>query len=133
MTSPIESFAERLLVHRKRKNLTQDDVAEHIGCSQSSISDWEKKRDKSSPTLTQMHLLAKLLGVSADYLLGLSDSPLGLSPDLFLVDLDFFESLPPGKEWAVKIPRRAKLVEFDEWRRMDADVRSRAKGKRKEG
>lgn len=97
MSSPIEIFAERLLLYRNRKNLTQEAVADHLGCSQSSVSDWEKKREKSSPTVLQLHLLAKLLEVTADHLIGLSDSPSGLSPDAFLVDLEVYEKLPPGR------------------------------------
>ncbi len=79
--------------------------------------------------------LARHWKVSADYLLGLVDTPSGLSPDQFLVDLDVYDARDPGADWSIKIPRRCVIVDFDTWRDEEAREdreRSRARRRRHE-
>lgn len=62
----------RIMLERKRQNLTQEELAEKLNISQKSISKYETGvRKPSFDTLTAM---AKLFGVSVDYLLGNSNS-----------------------------------------------------------
>lgn len=59
---------------RKAKGLTQVEVAEKIGLSQSSYSYWERGTTKiDNISLTR---LSELFGVSVDYLLGNVDTPI---------------------------------------------------------
>lgn len=57
---------------RKRKQLTQRQVADILLTSESTISHYEK--GISTPTIENIVLLAKLYDVSTDYILGVSPS-----------------------------------------------------------
>jgi transcriptional regulator with XRE-family HTH domain len=63
----------RLKEQREKKGYTQDDVAKAIGINKNQIYRYEN--DQSSPNADVLGGLADFLGVSADYLLGLTDSP----------------------------------------------------------
>lgn len=58
---------------RTERGLTQNDLAAMMNCNRQKIADWE--RGKSTPSADDLILLSKKLSVSADYLLGLSDTP----------------------------------------------------------
>ena len=63
-------FAERLRQARKKKNMTQQDVANLIHMSAGGYTQYElARRDPSIPTLIK---LARILDCSADWLLGLT-------------------------------------------------------------
>lgn len=64
-------FGIRLKELRKEKNLTQKELASHLGYNQSMISFWEKGINE--PSETAIRKTALFFNVSADYLLGLSD------------------------------------------------------------
>lgn len=75
----------RLKTARERRGLTQDELAERAQTTQLSISRYENS--KSTPAPDILAALALALEVSADWLLGLTDSPDGhlqaaeLTPD----------------------------------------------------
>lgn len=63
---------ERLREERIAQNLTQEDMAKKLGITRQAYGNYETgKRDVDSQTLVN---LVKILDVSGDYLLGLSDS-----------------------------------------------------------
>jgi transcriptional regulator with XRE-family HTH domain len=64
-------FQERLLLARRRRALSQGELAEKAHVFKTDISKYE--RGQSQPTLPRLHRLATVLGVSADYLLGLRE------------------------------------------------------------
>ena len=64
-------FQERLLLARRRRALSQEALADTTGLFKTDISKYE--RGQSLPTLPRLARLARALGVSADYLLGLKD------------------------------------------------------------
>jgi transcriptional regulator with XRE-family HTH domain len=66
---------ERLLDLRKTKGFTQDDLADQVGISQRMIGRYES--GESDPSADSVIRLANFFGVTADYLLGLTDDPLG--------------------------------------------------------
>ena len=69
----MEILAERMKQLRIEKNMKQTDVADALGLSISAYCRYEYgQREPSPTTLVKM---AKLYQVSADYLLGLSDTP----------------------------------------------------------
>ena len=69
----MEILGQRLLLLRKQKGLAQKDVAERIGISFNSYCRYEKnEREPMAPTIVAM---ADYFNVSADYLLGRTDSP----------------------------------------------------------
>jgi transcriptional regulator with XRE-family HTH domain len=65
-------FHERLLVTRRRQELSQEDLASKAGMFKTDISKYE--RGISMPTLPRLARLAQALGACTDYLLGLSDN-----------------------------------------------------------
>lgn len=65
-------FNERLKEIRIKKNLTQEEFAKLLNISPSSISLYET--GNREPSLSTLVNIAKILDVSTDYLLGLSDS-----------------------------------------------------------
>jgi transcriptional regulator with XRE-family HTH domain len=65
--SPIERVAERLQQLRKRRNLTQAELAEKAGLSRGYLARLETARQ--DPTLTTLERLAKALRVKVSRLL----------------------------------------------------------------
>ena len=61
------SFGENLKFIRKKRNITQKQLAQLLDVSRQSVSKWEA--DKSYPDSEKLVLIAKELDVSTDYLL----------------------------------------------------------------
>ena len=74
-------FGERLLNTRKKKKISQDELAKKIGVHAPVIGRYE--RDEVKPSIETAFKIAKALEVSLDYLTGLSD----LKLDKNVVDL----------------------------------------------
>ncbi|ANS52576.1 XRE family transcriptional regulator [Bacillus thuringiensis] len=66
-------FNERLKQLRIEKNLTQQTLAELTDLTKATISRFES--NKKTPSRESITKLAKVLHVTTDYLLGLSDDP----------------------------------------------------------
>ena len=65
------SFGKRLLEARKKKGLSQDEVAKQLNTKAPVIGRYE--RDEAKPSFEAAGRLATLLEVSLDYLVGNSD------------------------------------------------------------
>lgn len=65
------SFGKRLTEVRKNKNLSQEDLAKHLGTKSPVIGRYE--RDEMKPSIDTANKLAEFLEVSLDYLTGNSD------------------------------------------------------------
>lgn len=76
----------RLRSARELRGLTQDELADKIDTSKNNIYRWEKEEVK--PSADFVTKIAQVLGVTADYLLGLSDDIL---PELHESDLNMHE------------------------------------------
>lgn len=63
----VMSLGEKLLYLRKKKGLSQEDVAEKLGVSRQTVSKWET--DQTVPELIKAKLLSQLYNVSYDYLI----------------------------------------------------------------
>lgn len=63
----METLGTRLKNQRKSKKLTQQQVADAIGVSKTSVIYWEK--DENLPKHDSLMALAKVLGITSDYLL----------------------------------------------------------------
>ncbi len=66
------AYSERIKELRQAEKLSQAQLAEKTGLSQSAIAAWEV--GTNSPTATAIIILAKYFDVTSDYLLGLSDN-----------------------------------------------------------
>ena len=64
-------IGQNLKNFRKARNLTQEEVAKHLGISFQSISKWE--RNDGFPDITMLPVLAHYYGVSVDELIGMSE------------------------------------------------------------
>ena len=64
----METLGQRINRLRKDKKLTQEDLAKRFNISVQAVSKWEN--DNSSPDISILLELSKLLGVSVEYLLG---------------------------------------------------------------
>lgn len=68
----MEPFGDRVQSLRKAHDMSQSELAEHIGVSQSNISAYES--GKQEPKMSQLILLARTFGVSIDYVCGLTET-----------------------------------------------------------
>ena len=69
----LELFAFRVKKLRKNRKLSQQELAEVLGLTQTTISGIES--GLRTTTIEKLILLAKYFEVSTDYLLGLKDEP----------------------------------------------------------
>lgn len=63
-------FGDQLRFFRKQANFTQTQLAEMIGCPQTTLSDWE--RNKSEPSFTVALKIAHVLNIDPA---GLGNAP----------------------------------------------------------
>ena len=66
-------FAERLKLLRKENGVTQKQLAESIGVTERAVRSYES--GKMKPAFDAINSLADTFDVSADYLLGRTDTP----------------------------------------------------------
>lgn len=95
-------LGERISELRKRKKMTQKQLAEYLSVSLNSVSLYE--RNLSTPDDEMKVQIARFFNVSMDYLMGTSDQETALSQTAPHPTLLFFENLPPQA--------RQELVEF---------------------
>ncbi len=89
MSNEIALRADRLRILREENGLSQRELARRCGMAVSIVSKYEN--GESDPSSTYLKLMAEQLGVSTDYLLGVSDDRRRKSDDLKLSE----------EEWAV--------------------------------
>lgn len=65
------NISQRILDTMHKKNVSQKEMAEHIGVSTSAVSDWKKKG--TTPSADKIAAIADCLGVSVCYLLGVTE------------------------------------------------------------
>lgn len=110
MSQPPESvrFSQRLRAARLERDLDQQEVADALEVSLATYGKWE--RMVTQPKAVEIGRLARLLDVSADYLLGLTDHPQGLRVGTLIVDQHALERfrLAPRAEDAAKVINRSK-------------------------
>ena len=67
------TLGKRIVNHRKKLNLTQDQLAEKLGVTAQAVSKWEN--DQSCPDIAMLPKLAEIFGISIDELLGAEHAP----------------------------------------------------------
>ncbi len=63
-----QTLGKRIVQHRKRLGLTQDQLAEKLGVTAQAVSKWEN--DQSCPDISMLPKLAEIFGITTDALLG---------------------------------------------------------------
>ena len=67
----MSTFEQRIKMLRKKKKLTQTELASKVGTTQGTVGKWEN--GKLEPNLEKVVELAKELEATTDYLLGFND------------------------------------------------------------
>jgi len=67
------TIGEKIQYLRRKRGLSQDQLAEMVDVSRQSISKWE--RDESLPEITKIVILSEIFDVTTDYLLKKDTSP----------------------------------------------------------
>ena len=67
-----QTLGKRIVSHRKRLGLTQDQLAEQLGITAQAVSKWEN--DQSCPDITMLPKLAQIFGTTTDALLGIGQT-----------------------------------------------------------
>lgn len=67
----MKTLGERLKSLRKEKGISQTELANALGVSKGIISLWEC--DLREPLASNVALISRYFGISADYILGLED------------------------------------------------------------
>lgn len=88
------TFGEKLQTLRKRQGISQDTLAEQLEVSRQAVSKWE--RDEAVPETDKIIRLARLFGVTTDYLL-MDQDPAPSSPT---------PPVPPAEERMMLFLRR---------------------------
>ena len=68
-----QSLGGRIAELRRKKNMTQEELAAELGVTAQAVSKWES--DLSCPDITLLPQLARLFGVTIDELLGNQNQP----------------------------------------------------------
>ena len=68
-----QTLGKRIVMHRKRLGLTQEQLAESLGITAQAVSKWEN--DQSCPDISMLPKLAQLFGITVDALLGNDTQP----------------------------------------------------------
>lgn len=100
MKDNMETFGSRVRSLRKRKKMSQKEVAEKLGLSDAVLSNYE--RNLREPDFETLINLSKLFNVSTDYLLGCTNIPFPSNKldELFLGDIQNEEI----RVWWEKLP-----------------------------
>ena len=77
----MSSFTNRLVQLRKKRGLTQQQIADEIGVNRGSYSNWEK--GKREPSFENLIKLADILDTTTDFLLGKSNINFGNNSEVY--------------------------------------------------
>lgn len=101
------TLREKLIVSRNKAGLSQMELAERLGVSRQAVSRWES--GDTTPTMDKLKALAKLYGVSLDWLFG--DTADGEPPEAAKPEADRPpDEAPAGKEGEKKQKIRAIAI-----------------------
>lgn len=95
-------FSERLTLARKKAGLTQQDMADCFSITRSAYSAWEIGRNE--PPFSFVYDFCRTYKISADYLIGLSDSmepPKAISIAPTVIPRSPYEDLTPEHRQAL--------------------------------
>lgn len=122
---PIDKvIGDRMSFARRQRSLTQEQLAVEMGATQGSVRNWEKGR--AMPPADAIARASQALGVSSDWLLGLTESQHGLPAGQVMVDRRLVDRLlsartskqveslldpdPDPVVYAIAIPEGAQLL-----------------------
>ena len=83
---------------RKEINISQAQLADMLGVSQTAVSQWET--DKNYPDVTTLKSIAEIFCVSTDYLLGVDSSKVKNVNEVIV-----YTRIPAGVDWGNNVER----------------------------
>ena len=109
------NFSNNFKSMRKKRNLTQEQIAETLGVSCQAVSKWET--NSSYPDISLLPIIADYFGVSVDYLIGHDtskrfeeiDNICTFADDLF-AENRYMEAISILREMLIKHPGNEKLM-----------------------
>lgn len=101
------SFGENLRNVRKKKNITQEDLAEILGVSRQAISKWES--DNGYPETEKLLVISEVLNISIDSLLN------GISTLDVKQEIAEAESVKASNKLYIIDANKRKLAAFEEF------------------
>ncbi len=81
-----------ILKLRKRKNMTQSELAEFLSVSNKTVSKWEN--GTGFPDITVLPALARVLGVSVDYILNDGTSGIAVAGNITFENINIVNKIP---------------------------------------
>jgi transcriptional regulator with XRE-family HTH domain len=78
-----ETLGKRIVANRKKKGLTQDQLAEKLGITAQAVSKWEN--DQSCPDIAMLPKLADIFGITTDALLGCEPNADASTPEVEVI------------------------------------------------
>lgn len=86
----MNSLGERIAYYRKKKELTQEQLAEKCSVTAQAVSKWEN--DLTAPDITLLPALAEMFGITCDELLGVRRAEVSvIDPELIDVNKMLFK------------------------------------------
>lgn len=115
----LATFAERFKYLREKKGWTQDQAAEKLGISRSTIAGYESEEKNRIPREETLMKIADYFATSTDYLLGRTDSHNNENIDIKDPDVQFImrakeEMSPKAYKKFMDLTRRTKAAFTDE-------------------
>jgi len=92
----VDKFSERLKTLRENHNMSQRKLSEVLGMGSTVVYFYES--GKKIPSIEVLLKLSQYFNVSADYLLGLTDDPLGGAPESLKEKIKKCDSLEAENE-----------------------------------
>ena len=99
-------ISKNLQTFRKRKNLTQEALAEEVGVARQTIVKWEA--GESAPDLEAAGRLAEALEITLDDLVNMPEGE--IAPDPSMVKKHMFGLVTVGDKGQIVIPARARKI-----------------------
>lgn len=93
------SFGTRLLQARKKKGISQEELAKHLGTKGPAVGRYE--RDEMKPSVEVAAKMAEILEVSLDYLVGQTDEELDKATQKRIMEISKFSDEEKNHIWAV--------------------------------
>ena len=104
------TIGERIIELIRVKGMTQKEFALRTGISQSSISDW--KRKKTNPSAEKIMLICNVLEVSPYELLGEADTRTDKNPEHIMIDTDSDENYLIEKFHTLSKAKRNRVLGY---------------------
>lgn len=127
------TIRDRIFAKLEEYNMTQKEFSEKTGISQTTVSDWKKK--KTNPTAEKIMIICKVLNVTPEWLLsGVETRGSRSNPDKwYAIDADTEAGEIISAYNSFDAARQAALLAYVQAMKIFPEIQERNKGKKKRG